>query len=106
MISLVMSKRQRRQREKRRRTSRRVLFDMDERLGHAPQFVTASVVSFGLAGAPVTASLCADDPCAKPPGTDAVMLPHNLDIDTIPTRINYVPVIDVPFTSGGTIFRR
>jgi hypothetical protein len=98
-----MSKRQRRERQKRRRHSRPVLFDMDERLGQAPQLVTAGVVTLGLVGAPMTASLCADDPCVRAHPGNALTLPQNIDIDTVPTRANVVAVI--PIASGGTIFR-
>jgi hypothetical protein len=100
-----MAKRRRRDGKNRDREPRPVLFDLDERLGQAPQLVTAGVVTLGLVGAPMADSLCGDDPCVKHHSGGAAILPHNFDIDTVPTRINHVPAISIPIASGGTILR-
>lgn len=99
-----MSNRQRRERKKRHRHSRRVLLDVDERLGQLGHALTAGTLAVGLAAAPLAADLCADDPCVSPHRDHAVLLPQDYDVGPVPTRINVMPVIG-PVASGGTILR-
>jgi hypothetical protein len=89
-------------RRRREGKGRRITFDVDERLGQAPQIVTAGVVTLSLAAQALPAELCRDE-CAGPFGGDPAVLPSNLDIDTVPTRANYVAVVQMPTASGGTI---
>jgi hypothetical protein len=90
-----MAKRRRREGKQRKRLL------SQERLAHAPQAVTAGVVSIGLAAQAFPAERC-DLPCTNPYGGGAAVLPPDFDIDTVPTRIHYVPVINLPGATGGT----
>lgn len=91
------------QRRREGKHSGRWHFAVDERVGQAPHMVTAGVVAAALAGYALPAAICSR-PCAQPFGHVA-LLPASFDIDTVPTRVNYVPIIQLPAASGGTVFR-
>jgi hypothetical protein len=101
-----MSKRQRRHRERRKRheQKQRKLLVNHERLAQAPQIVTASVLTVGLAGQVLAPAPC-DRPCANAHSGGAALMITNIDIDTVPTRINWTPVISVQ-TNAGTALPR
>jgi hypothetical protein len=82
----------------------RRLWPSREQLAHAPQFLTAGVLSTGLAAQALAPAPCEPSPCVNVAGGGgAAVLPSEFGIDTVRTPLDHEPVVRVPMASGGTV---